>query len=76
MLSTQEKTAQGEAYPNVRDVVQRRDELMARTVDRGILLQNSVSTMCGLEYLYSEGVSHVVAQRVLLEPLKRRVHIL
>jgi hypothetical protein len=72
MLSTQDKTRHEENDDNVRDVVQRRDESTARTVERGIGLQDSVSTMCALEYLHSEGVSHLIAQRVLSHPAKRR----
>ncbi|MBC7404893.1 MAG: hypothetical protein H7252_04315 [Cytophaga sp.] len=72
MLSTQEKTHQEENYLNVRDVVQRCDDSMARTVDRGIGLQQSVGTMCAMEYLHSEGISHLIAQRVLTQPSRRR----
>ncbi len=72
MLSTQETTLQNASYLNVRDVVQRRNDAMAMTIDRGVGLQNSVSTMCALEYLHSEGVPHQIAQRVLSQPTRRR----
>jgi hypothetical protein len=72
MLSTQETTLQNTSYLNVRDVVQRRNDAMAMTIDRGVGLQNSVSTMCALEYLHSEGVPHQIAQRVLSQPTRRR----
>jgi hypothetical protein len=75
MLSTQEKALQNATYLNVRDVVQRRNESMAMTIDRGVGLQNSVSTMCALEYLHSEGIPHHIAQRVLSQPTRRRSHI-
>jgi hypothetical protein len=75
MLSTQETTQQNAGYLNVRDVVQRRNDAMAMTIDRGVGLQNSVSTMCALEYLHSEGVPHQIAQRVLSLPTRRRSHI-
>lgn len=72
MVSTQDKIVHENGYGNVRDVVQRRDDSMARTVDRGIGLQKTVGTMCAMEYLHSEGISHLIAQRVLSQPLKRR----
>ena len=72
MLSTQENVQQNTSYLIVRDVVQRRNELMSRTIDRGVGLQDSVSTMCALEYLHSEGIPHQIAQRVLSQPTKRR----
>jgi hypothetical protein len=75
MLSTQDKTPQSATYLNVRDVVQRRNDAMAMTIDRGVGLQNSVSTMCALEYLHSEGVPHQIAQRVLSQPTRRRSHL-
>jgi hypothetical protein len=74
-LSTQDKTPQSATYLNVRDVVQRRNDAMAMTIDRGVGLQNSVSTMCALEYLHSEGVPHQIAQRVLSQPTRRRSHL-
>ena len=72
MLSTQENVQQNTSYLIVRDVVQRRNELMSRTINRGVGLQDSVSTMCALEYLHSEGIPHQIAQRVLSQPAKRR----
>ena len=72
MLSTQETAQQLAPYLNVRDVVQRRNESLAMTIDRGVGLQHSVSTMCALEYLHSEGVPHQIAQRVLSQPTRRR----
>lgn len=72
MLSTQENVQKNTSYLIVRDVVQRRNELMSRTIDRGVGLQDSVSTMCALEYLHSEGIPHQIAQRVLSQPAKRR----
>jgi hypothetical protein len=74
MLSTQETAQQADPYLKVRDVVQRRNEAMSRTIDRGVGLQHSVSTMCALEYLHSEGVPHQIAQRVLSQPTRRRGH--
>ena len=75
MLSTQETAQQAAPYPNVRDVVQRCNELLSRTIDRGVRLQHSVSTMCALEYLHSEGVPNQIAQRVLSNPKRRRGEI-
>ncbi len=72
MSSTQESALLSASYLNVRDVVQRRNEMMAMTIDRGIGLQHSVSTMCAMEYLHSEGVPHQIAQRVLSQPSRRR----
>ena len=72
MLSPQETAQQGDPYLKVRDVVQRRDESMSRAIDRGVGLQHSVSTMCAMEYLHSEGVPHQIAQRVLSNPKRRR----
>ena len=72
MSSTQEAALLSAAYLNVRDVVQRRNDAMAMTIDRGVGLQNAVSTMCALEYLHSEGVPHQIAQRVLSQPTRRR----
>jgi hypothetical protein len=76
MLSTQEivqqTTQQSAPYLKVRDVVQRRNESLAMTIDRGVGLQHSVSTMCAMEYLHSEGVPHQIAQRVLSQPTRRR----
>ena len=71
MLSIQEKTSQVD-NGGLRDVVQRRNASLARTVDRGIELQQTVSTMCAMEYLYSEGVPHLISRRVLSQPTKRR----
>ena len=72
MFSTQETVQKGTHYLTVRDVVQRRNELMAQTIDRGVGLQQSVSTMCAFEYLHSEGIPHQIAQRVLSQPARRR----
>lgn len=72
MVTTQETPLQNASYSNVRDVVQRRNDLMAMTIDRGVGLQNSVGTMCALEYLHSEGVPYQIAQRVLSQPTRRR----
>jgi hypothetical protein len=76
MLSMQEiaqqTTQQSAPYLKVRDVVQRRNESLAMTIDRGVGLQHSVSTMCAMEYLHSEGVPHQIAQRVLSQPTRRR----
>ena len=72
MLSTQETAQQADPYLKVRDVLQRRDESMSRAIDRGVGLQQSVSTMCAMEYLHSEGVPHQIAQRVLSNPKRRR----
>ncbi|MES2049080.1 MAG: hypothetical protein V4447_11820 [Pseudomonadota bacterium] len=72
MVTTQEAALLSATYPNVRDVVQRRNALMAMTINRGVGLQNSVSTMCAMEYLHSEGVPRQIAQRVLSQPNKRR----
>ncbi|HTD03808.1 hypothetical protein [Undibacterium sp.] len=52
--------------------VQRHDMATEKAVERGILLQSSVGTLCALEFLQAEGVSHIVAQRVLSEPTRRR----
>lgn len=75
MLMMQEKALHGDSSATVRDVVQRRDESTARTIDRGIGLQHSVSTMCAMEYLHSEGISNLIAQRVLSQPSKRRCSV-
>ena len=72
MVTTQEAALLSASYLNVRDVVQRRNDAMAMTIDRGVGLQNSVGTMCALEYLHSEGVPHQIAQRVLSQPTRRR----
>lgn len=72
MLNTQEAAQQATPYLKVRDVVQRRNEALSRTIDRGVGLQHSVSTMCALEFLHSEGVPHQIAQRVLSNPKRRR----
>jgi hypothetical protein len=72
MVTTQESALLSATYLNVRDVVQRRNDAMAMTIDRGVGLQNTVSTMCAMEYLHSEGVPHQIAQRVLSQPTRRR----
>jgi hypothetical protein len=41
-------------------------------VDLGIALQQRSNTMSAVEYMRSQGVNHVVIERVLTEPGRRR----
>lgn len=50
----------------------RRDRLHSDIVDKGILLQGQVGTVCALEYLKGHGVGIDVIQRVLAGPDRRR----
>jgi hypothetical protein len=50
----------------------RKDRLHSDIVDKGILLQGQVGTVCALEYLKGHGVRVDVIQRVLAGPERRR----
>ncbi|AVR97389.1 hypothetical protein [Pseudoduganella armeniaca] len=50
----------------------RKDRLHSDIVDKGILLQGQVGTVCALEYLRGHGVGVDVIQRVLAGPERRR----
>jgi hypothetical protein len=51
---------------------QRRDDNQKDIVDLGIALQQRSNTMSAVEYMRSQGVNHVVIERVLTEPGRRR----
>jgi hypothetical protein len=72
MFGIQRKPMQAVTGAESPGSVQRHDVLTEQAVERGISLQYSVGTLCALEYLRAEGVSHSVAQRVLSEPAQRR----
>ncbi|AXA90322.1 hypothetical protein [Massilia sp. YMA4] len=50
----------------------RKDRLHSDIVDKGVLLQGQVGTMCALEYLKGHGIGIDVIQRVLTGPECRR----
>lgn len=72
MFGIQRKPMQAVTGTESPGSVQRHDLATEKTVERGISLQYSVGTVCALEFLQAEGVSHTVAQRVLSEPARRR----
>lgn len=72
MLGIKHKPMQATTEAESHGIVQRRDVLTERAVDRGISLQYSVGTLCAMEYMRAEGVPRSVAQRVLSEPAQRR----
>jgi len=72
MLGNKRKPMQATTDIESHGIMQRRDLVTERAVDRGISLQYSVGTLCAMEYLKGEGVSQSVAQRVLSEPSQRR----
>ena len=51
---------------------QRRDDNQKDIVDLGIALQQRSNTMSAVEYMRSQGVNHVIIERVLTEPGRRR----
>lgn len=55
------------AHPHVR-----KDRLHSDIVDKGILLQGQVGTVCALEYLKAHSIAVDIIQRVLTGPARRR----
>lgn len=55
------------AHPHVR-----KDRLHSDIVDKGIVLQGQVGTVCALEYLQAHSIGVDVIQRVLAGPDRRR----
>lgn len=51
---------------------QRSDQSSSAVVDRGILVQDSINTICAIEFLKSHNVAPQVIERVLLHPEQRR----
>lgn len=50
----------------------RTNRIHSDIVDKGIVLQDRLSTLCALEYLKSHSIGADVIQRVLLFPAQRR----
>jgi len=50
----------------------RTDRVHSDIIDKGVALQNRLSTLCALEYMKSHSIDAAVIQRVLLSPAQRR----